>query len=311
MKPRSVESHRGAFSLVELLVAAGIGAAVITAAVLGFAAVSSASLRGGRVDVQLPSQAHSNLYGAAASYATVWPNPSYAEAAKARVLRDKLMEDASAATAVFVLGRNGIWTNSRIGSVTNFVAATDLRNFASPEGFRQFLVANNAPGASGFSTNQSGPLGTTNATVFVVGGLDSQNFAAGSTNRNTLNMVATYEIDFVPATAPVGTYVSVRRFNPDNGSVPTDYYHAFYPGEDNGAKGFRPLAAHFNRQAAGGVYSAAPNQPFTFLWWPDPLVSRLHGATVPSTGGVPWRSAYANMAGRTSLFTVVPTFPGQ
>jgi len=309
-KPKNSFSARG-FSLVELLVAAAIGAAVITAAVVAFAVVSGASTRGGRVDVQLPGQTHTQLYGSAASYVTVWPNPNYAEAAKARLLRDKLMEDASTATAVFALGRDAPWTNARVGAVTNLLASTDLRDFATPAGFRQLLATNNVPGAAIFSTNQTGPLTTTNATIFVVGSLESQNFAAGSTNRNSLNMVATYEVDFVPTTVPSGTYVSVRRYDPDNGSVPTDYYHVFYPGEDNGGNGFRPLAVHFARQAAGGAYAAAPNHPFTFIWWPDPLVSRLHGGAVPSAGGSPLRSAYSNMAGRTSLFTVVPTFPGQ
>lgn len=311
MRRRANSMLPGGFSLVELLVAAGIGAAVITAAVIAFAVVSGASTRGGRVDVQLPGQTHTHLYGSSAGYVTMWPNPNYAEAAKARLLRDKLMEDVSASTAVFALGRNGIWTNARIGAVTNFLASTDLRDFATPSGFRQFLVTNNVTGATAFGTNQTGPLTATNATIFVVGGLESQNFAAGTNNRNSLRMVATYEVDFVAASSPSGTYVSVRRYDPDNGSVPTDYYHAFYPGENNSANGFRPVAAHFGRQAAGGSYGAAPNQPFTFLWWPDPLVSRLHGGAVPTAGGTPLRSAYANMAGRTSLFTVVPTFPGQ
>ncbi len=305
MKSPNPESRRRAFSLVELLVAAALGAAVITAAVIGFAVVSGASTRGGRVDVQLPDNIHSNLYGATASYVSVWPNPSYAEGAKASLLRDKLMEDVSAGTAVFCLGRNALWTNARPGSVS-LTNTNDFRNSATPAAFRQFLVANNVPGASGFSTNQTGPLSTTNATVFVVGGLASQ--APGT---NTLRFVAIYEIDFVAATSPSGTYASVRRYDPDSPLVPTDYYHAFYPGEDNGPGGFRPLACHFGRSGAGGTYDVAPNHAFTFLWWPDPLLSKLGGAAVPAVGGLPLRSAFANMAGRTSLFTVLPVFPGQ
>ena len=305
MKSPSRDSRRRAFSLVELLVAAALGAAVITAAVIGFAAVSGASTRGGRVDVQLPGNTHSSLYGAAASYVSVWPNPSYAEGAKASLLRDKLIEDASAGTAVFCLGRNGLWTNARPGGVT-LTNANDFRNIATPSAFRQFLVANNVPGASGFSTNQVGPLSTTNATVFVVGGLATQD-----TGTNTLRFVAIYEIDFVAAASPAGTYASVRRYDPDSPLVPTDYYHAFYPGEDNGVGGFRPLACHFGRAGVGETYDVAPNQPFTFLWWPDPLLSKLGGAAVPAARNLPLRSAFANMAGRTSLFSVLPVFSGQ
>jgi type II secretory pathway pseudopilin PulG len=305
-KRNSPERILAGFSLVEMLVAAALGAAVITAAVIGFAVISDASTRGGRIDVQLPGGAHSAMYGTDASYATMWPNPSYAEAAKARLLRDKLLEDASAATAVFCLGRNGAGGVRPAQISITSSSWNDLRSCATPSALRQFLIDNGASGADVFAENQTGPLSTANATIFVLGGLTSQDFG-----NNTLRMVATYELDFVATTSPAGVYASVRRYDPDNSSVPTDYYHVFYPEESNGSTGFRPLAVHFGRAAAGGTYNIAPNHPFTFLWWPDPLVSRLGGATVPSPGGSPLRSAYANMAGRTSLFTVVPTFPGQ
>jgi len=292
--------------MVELLVAAAIGAAVITAAAIGFAVVSGASTKGGRIDVQLPSGMHSSMYGNAASYVTMWPNPSYVQAAKARLLRDKLVEDASAATAVFCLGRNGAGGSRPAQIPITSSSWQDLRSCATPENFRQLLVDNSIDGAGAFAPSQAGPLSTVNATIFVVGGLQSQD--AGN---NTLRMVATYEVDFVATSSPAGTYASVRRYDPDNASVPTDYYHVFYPGEDNGDGGFRPLGVFFGRQQAGGTYNIAPNHPFTFIWWPDPLVSQLSGGNVPTVGGSPIRSAYANMAGRTSLFTVLPTFPGQ
>lgn len=289
-----------------MLLAAALGAVVITAAVIGFASVSGVSTRGGRVDVALPGSTHVNLYGSAATYVTMWPNPSYTEAAKARSLRDKLMEDVSAATAVFCLGRSGEGGVRPAQISVTSSSWSDLRSCATPADFRQFLIDNGVSGASGFAENQSGPLGTANASLFVLGGLASQ--GAGS---NTLRMVATYEVDFVTTTSPAGIYATVRRYGPGSSTVPTDYYHAFYPGEDNGTGGFRPLAVFFGRQEAGGTYNVAPNYPFTFIWWPDPLVSKLGGSTVPAAGGSPLRSAYANMAGRTSLFTVLPAFPGQ
>jgi len=307
MKPRRSDFSSLGFTLAEVLIAAAIGAAVITAAAIGFAVVSGASLRGGRLDVQLPGNAYVNLYGNSASYVTVWPNPNYSEAAKARALRDKLTEDVSAAVAVFCLGRNGTWTNARPGSVS-FPGATDLRNFSTPSNFRQFLVTNNVPGASGFATNQNGVLTATNMTIYVVAGLAASDI---STNANSLRFVSTYEVDFVPATSPAGIYASVRRYDPDEGNVPTDFYHCFYPDEANGSDGFRPLGVYFGRESLGGVYDIAPNQPFNFMWWPDPLVSRLDGVAVPAVGGAPLRSAYSNMAGRTSLFSVLPSFPGQ
>ena len=306
MKAKNPDRGSPAFSLVEMLLAAALGAAVITVAVIGFAVVSGASTRGGRIDVALPGSTHADFYGSAASYVTMWPNPSYTEAAKARLLRDKLLEDASAATAVFCLGRSssGGVRPAQI-SITSS-SWGDLRSCATPGDFRRFLVDNGVSGAGAFAENQSGPLATTNATVFVVGGLQSQD-----ADDNTLRMIAIYEIDFVTTTSPAGTYASVRRYAPTSSLVPTDYYHTFYPGEDNSSGGFRPIAVFFGRQDAGGTYDIAPNHPFSFLWWPDPLISRLGGSSVPAAGGSPLRSAYANMAGRTSLFTVLPAFPGQ
>jgi prepilin-type N-terminal cleavage/methylation domain-containing protein len=307
MKPTVPNRRRDGFSLAELLVAAAIGAAVLTATAIGFAVISGASTRGGRVDVQLPDGTHARLYGGDAPYITVWPNPGYAEAAKARLLRDKLVADASSATAVFCLGRNqegGVRPSAIV-----FDAGLDFREIATPGGFRQFLIEHDAAESDVFAEDQSGRLETANATIFVVGGLETQDIEQGQ--ENSLRMVATYEVDFVPTTTPPGVYASVRRYDADDAAVPTDYYHAFYPDEDNGADGFRPLAVHFGRVGLGGPYNIAPNHPYTFVWWPDPLVSRLGGVDVPAEGGAPLRSAYANMAGRTSLFTVLPTFPGQ
>jgi hypothetical protein len=306
MKSRHAD-RRSAFSLAELLVAAAIGAAVITAVAIGLAVISGASTRGGRVDVQLPGGTHADFYGADAAYVTIWPNPNYSEAAKARLLRDKLMEDVSAATAVFVLGRQGA------GSVRPqripFDAGLDFREYATPETFRTFLIENGASDPDVFAEDQSGRLETPNATIFVMGGLTSQAMESGE--ENELEMVAIYELDFVATSNPPGIYTSVRRYHPANSQVPTDFYHAFYPDEANGADGFRPVAVHFGRQTSGGAYDIAPNHPFTFVWWPDPLVSQLGGVAIPVEGGLPLRSAYANMAGRTSLFSVLPYFPGQ
>lgn len=300
----------GAFSLAELLVAAAIGVVVISAVAIGLAVISGASTRGGRIDVQLPGATHAAFYGAEAGYITMWPNPNYAEAAKARLLRDKLMEDVSVATAVFVLGRSG-QGGVRPGKVVLQNAGLDFRDYATPDAFREFLIENDVAEAENFSEDQNGRLETPNATIFVVGGLTSQSMEMPDGEENELEMVAIYELDFVATSNPAGVYASVRRYHPANSEVPTDFYHSFYPNEDNGAGGFRPVAVHFGRQAAGGVYDIAPNHPFTFVWWPDPLVSKLGGAAVPAEGGLPLRSAYANMGGRTSLFSVLPHFPGQ
>jgi prepilin-type N-terminal cleavage/methylation domain-containing protein len=252
MKNPPIQRKSRGFTLVELLVAAAIGAALITAAVVGFGVISNISAESGSVNLELPSGAVSDLYGAGSGFITVGANPNYFQGIQARLLKDRLVKDAASGTAIFCLGRDFRGSPAiRPGSLA-VQQGTDFRAISSPDAF--------------------------------------------------------YEVDFVPTSEPSGgTLATVRRFSGTNRVVPTDYYHAYYPREDNGANGFRPLAAHFPRAAAGGGAFAAENYPFTFVWWPDPLVSRLEGAAVPSGSGVP--SSYANMAGRTGLFFVLPTFP--
>ena len=55
-------------------------------------------------------------------------------------------------------------------------------------------------------------------------------------------------------------------------------------------------------------FAVAVNQPFTFVWWPDPLLSSLGGSAVPPLSNNA-RANYSNMAGRTSFFFVLPAFP--
>lgn len=308
MKPKRNKTGNG-FTLVELLVAASLGAIAITAAVIGFIVISSNATRGGRVDVRLPEEVQNLFYGSADEYVTMWPNPNYAEAARARLLRERLLEDVQSACAVFCLGRNE--HNGVRLSTINFDAGTDMREVTTPAAFLQFLVDAGAVAENIFSAEQNGVLNTANASIFVVGGLATQENTAGATNA--LQVLATYEVDFVATTDPVGIYASVRRYSPESLNVPTDFYHAFYPGEDNGVDGFRPLSVFFGRTGSGQGYDIAPNHPFAMIWWPDPLISALGGSMVPSAvdpqAGP--RSAYSNMAGRTSLFTVLPIFPGQ
>jgi hypothetical protein len=177
----------------------------------------------------------------------------------------------------------------------------DFREVTSPGAFRDTFEGQ----LEAFPSGQEGALNwARNASIFVLGTLDNV-----LQSSNNLAVLAVYEVDFVSTSEPAGgTFASVRRFSGTNNAVPTDYYHAFYPGEGNGANGFRPIGAFFPRAAAGGgAFGAATNLPFSFVWWPDPLVSKLEGDSVPSASGVP--SSYANMAGRTGLFFVLPTFP--
>ena len=299
--PAPSKKRSSGFTLLELLIAAVIGAALITAAAVGFGVISNLTAETGSVNVVLPSGAVSDLYGADASFITVGATPNYFQGSQARLLKDRLVRDAAAATAVICLGRSVRGSPDLRPSKLTVAQGIDFRELTSPEAFRDAFDDQ----LSSFPSGQSEALRSTpNASIFVLGTLDN---VLESTNN--LGVLAVYEVDFVSISQPKsGTFASVRRFSGTNNSVPTDYYHAFYPGEANAANGFRPLAAFFPRAATGaGSFAIATNHPFTFVWWPDPLVSKLEYGAVPSDSGVP--SSYANMANRTGLFFVLPTFP--
>lgn len=298
MRPRS----NSGFTLAEILIAAAIGAGLIAAAIIGFATISQAPGRGGRVDVYLPPSVLLNFYGSGFtnSYVTLAFNPNYFQGVEARRIKDRFLADVSSSTAVFCLGRNQqVATNNRADRLW-FTNEIDFRTNATPQQFRNFLVActNDLNAAALFPAVQPAVLtNMTNLSVFLLGGL----VPTTQEGTNAMTVVATYEVDFVPATSPSGTYATVRRYSGTN-LAPTDFYHLFYPDQSNAPNGFRPLAAFFPRLTNG-----AANTPFYFVWWPDPLVQSLTNASAPGTG-IP--GAYTNMAGRTSLFFAVPAFPG-
>jgi hypothetical protein len=297
-------SPESGLTFVELLVAMAVGAAVLAAAVIGFTTIANNPMRIGALDIEIDANLHSTLYGASASTVTVGQNPNYFQAAQAQRMKELLLADTAGSSAVFVLGRNAR-NDVRLDSI-GVAAGFDFRAVSSPTDFRDFLVT--ATSTSVYDPAQTGALTTTNATIFCLGGLQSV-----SQEENLLFINAFYEIDFVATTAPAGTYVTVRRFAGDSG-VPTDYYHLFYQDDANTTLPFRPLAAFFGRSASPSgpaLFNIAPNHPFTFVWWPDPLIGFLsgQGGATATSGTV--RAQYANMARRTSLFFVLPAFPGQ
>jgi prepilin-type N-terminal cleavage/methylation domain-containing protein len=303
MKPPLLCRLPSGFTLVEILIAAVIGAAVITAGVVGFGIIANLSSETGTTNVGLSGSAVSDLYGSTSSFVSLGPAPNYFQAVQARLLKDRLVKDASAGTAVFCLGRNFRGSpSSRPLALAVGEDTPDFRTITTPTDFRNAFEEQ----LGDFPSDQNGALSwATNASIFVLGTL-----TYNRTVDNSLKVIAVYEVDFLPTSQPAGgTFASVRRFSDTNNIVPTDYYHAYYPGEANTGNGFRPLSVFFPRAAAGGgAFAVATNHPFSFVWWPDPLNSRLEGAAVPSsTDGVP--GSYANMGGRTGLFFVLPTFP--
>lgn len=299
-----------AFSLVEMLLAAAIGAAVIVVAVVAFGTIANLPMSTGTVNVKLPAGVTANMYGTNAPYITIGNNPNYFQSAQARRMKDRLMADVSAASAVFCLGRDVQTTPALRTFELDVPSTADFRQFATPATFRTFLTEADSGLADVFPTSQNGALlERTNASIYLVGTL--KNILQ---YNNTLTILAIYEMDFIPTQEPAGgTVASVRRYSGTNSAVPTDYYHVYYPEEDNGTGGFRPLAAFFARKPgdpdSNDPFRVAVNQPFTFIWWPDPLVSKLTGAAVPAPSTDSARANYSNMADRTSLFFVLPAFP--
>lgn len=304
MKTTNSNSPESGLTFVELLVAMAIGAAVLAAAVIGFSTIVNNPMRIGTIDVSIDANLHTTLYGASADTITIGQNPNYYQSGQAQRMKELLLADVAGSSAVFALGRNAR-NDVRLDAI-DVAAGFDFRGVASPTDFRNFLVL--ATATSVYSPEQTGALTTTNATIFCLGGLQSV-----SVEENILYVNSFYEIDFVATSEPVGTYVTVRRFSGDSG-VPTDYYHLFYSDDQNTTQPFRPLAAFFGRAGTPfgpALFNIAPNHPFTFVWWPDPLVGFLSGQGGDSAIAGTVRAEYANMARRTSLFFVLPTFPGQ
>lgn len=298
---------RAGMTFVEVLVASAIAAAVIVVAVIGFGTIASLPQKAGRIDVSLPGGVHAALYGEESTYITVSPNPSYYEGVQAAEMRARLHEDVAAASAVFCLGRNG--SGGVRPSSLPVPAGTDFRTNSSPQAFRNFLVASVPNAGTIFPSGQRGVLNHTNATLFVLSGLENT-----TTGTNSLFVISTYEMDVLEVTDPPGLFVTVRRFS--TAARPTHYFHLFYPEGTATASDFTPWATFFERSAlpAEGnstvdLYKVAPNHPFTFLWWPDPLVE-APGRLPSSTAGTgTTREGYIDAAGRTSLFFVLPAFP--
>ena len=148
MNPHEIKPISG-FTLVELLVAAAIGAALIAAAVVGFGVVTNLPLRQGTVNVALPADVLGNFYGTNFASLTLGPNPNYFQAAQARRMKDRLLSDVSAASAVFCLGRNVSGSPSLRPDGISVPENTDFRSHSTPSTFRDFLAsANGALGAA-------------------------------------------------------------------------------------------------------------------------------------------------------------------
>lgn len=305
MNPRPIYRHHAGFSLIELLVATALAAAIITTAVMIYQslAASDALRQGwGTVTVGAPL---ASFYGGTATTIDASFAPSYGCAAQAEIVRQQFIDDLQHASAVFCLGRNGV--NAIHPSSIPVSATFRGDSLDTPEKFRQFLATAIPASASTF-TAYSGASTATNASIFILVPSATPNAAATPPVLPTLSVLAVYDIDLTPTTSPAGTYASVIRHV---GGTLTDYYDVFYSASA-GTFAFNPLVVCFGRADANSAdpfRQQAAERPFYFVWWPDPAAHTLEAFSNPDSGATAPRSAYAAMGGRTAFFFVVPMFP--
>ena len=299
---RKLRLVRG-FSFVELLMAIAIAATVITVAVLAYSTMARSNTRLRSIgEVELPAGTLSGLYDFNTNKVTTYFAPNYGRAALAEALRDRLYEDVGRANAVYCLVRsdaNRLTTSSR--PTTNFTISTnyDARRLDTPNAFRSILPT----AAANKFTTYSGVPGTNtlrNLSIFIL---------TPSDGPERLGLRSIYELDFVNAVSPAGTYASVRRY--ERGAC-TDYYDVFYPSSTL-TVAFHPVVAYFERATGSGpsLYRQAAHRPFYFVWWPDPTSPTLEEAVegLPAVSGSDVRFEYRGMTGRTPFFMVLPAFP--
>jgi hypothetical protein len=309
------------FSAAEMLVAS-----VIAAMVLGAAAVAYVTLARGQrqyattATVRLPSNAKSNFYAQSGNDITTFVAPNFGSLSRAEALRERFIADTSQAVAVFCLARaNNVLNTIRPVNIPSPVfgeAALD-----TPEAFRAHLAAK-VTGASSIFTTYRNTNSTANFSIFVLG---------YSQVPATIPVLAVYDLDVVACTDPndtsftIGSYATLRRYVNTSGTAAlTMYYDVIYRSTDTTNDSFYPTVVAFERASRMAVsegtaidrFKVAVEEPFYFIFWPDPTYSSLAlppGNTLaslnPNIATSDPRKAYNHMGGRTAFWFTIPVFP--
>lgn len=289
-----------AFSLIEILVAISLSAALFSAAAMVYQAISfNANPLSTLCPVTFPEGVLSNLYGLDQTTINVYSAPNLARCAAATQVAELLTDDAASASAVYVLGRNGL--NAYRPQTIPYPAGSVKLD--SPDRFLAHIVAQ-APS----DTTQFVSYDTVNDqeshTIFLI---------QPSTSATELNVLSIFELDVIPIQG-TGNYVSVRRYVA--GEL-TAYYDILYPASSGVP--FHPTAVHFFRRGLAGnlssdsaKFAVAEEMPFYFVWWPDPAARNLESPSDPPTPSASPGSAvydYYRMGGRTQYQFTIPAFP--
>jgi hypothetical protein len=331
---RSVPASRGGFSTLELLVVLALGAVVLSGVM-----VTYGTLMAGRtninetVEVVMPAARAANFFGPGApGVRTIPVAPNYGALARAEKLREEFNRDALGAASIFCLYRRpSVVSNTLRFNWFPYNAMTDGQ-IDSPRAFYDFLVRKypvaatvfEAPANPGAAAPPS-KVPDAHATIFMT------SFTA---EPDKVAILATYEVDVIryEGLRPWGFYASVRKYSFNAANV-TALESAFVSGFEVffqpsmrvvtsptqfSTEGFNPLFIMFDRAVRRSVvedsvlgrdrFKVAGEQPFYFIWWPDPAMTDL--ASMPLSGQPrEARRAYNHMGGRTSFMFTVPIFP--
>ncbi|MEZ0276406.1 MAG: prepilin-type N-terminal cleavage/methylation domain-containing protein [Roseimicrobium sp.] len=319
---------RAGFTAAEMVVAVAIAGVVVGSAALAYGTLTRNQRQFTSVaTIRLPSSSmRPNFYPgqSSSSSITTFVAPNFGSLARAEVVREKFMADVTQSIAVFCLYRNNNVLNT-IRPLT-IPSPTDGSKLDTPEAFRLYLHAK-VTGASTVFTQSYRNTGTTpNFSIFILG---------YSANATTIPVLAVYDLDMVQATDPnatstvIGTYASLRRYV---GTSLTAYYDVFYrkPVTEGPFtaldESFVPPVVAFERRSRLAVaedslgvdrFKKAAEQPFYFIFWPDPSEDSLaipvnakpSGVLNGSYSTTDPRRAYNHMGGRTSFMFTVPMFP--
>lgn len=310
----------GGFTLVEVVFVAAMSVAVFGAAALSFRAISVQQTRATNYGkVEIGDDNLENFYGSTTAQG-YWYAPNYGRGIRAEELRELFYLDVETASAVFALprvGRSGA-TPIRPAMLNWIPTFSSGLQVDTPARFLEILSHNlNYPDAASVFSTYTGlpPAAAKNASVFVV-----QPNPTGDAFRYQLTIRSVWEIDYIEVGGK-GTYASVRRYvGPTAGgsaATLTHYYDIFYkdqfmPGDDLNF----PAVVSFEKAARGtSAYHRAANQPFYFMWWPDPAsrtfahsgtTTKLNGTAVAAGDAA---KGYELHYGQSSLFFTFPMFP--
>ena len=319
------------------MLVAAVGAVVFTSGAIAFRVVAKNQRTVGAFqEVTLPAGVGNNFYpGSGLTVVDSYTAPNFGRCSQADVMRTMFLEEVSKCVAVFVLPRGGN-TNTIRGRTLNLYGRLP-QSLDTPAAFLTYLLANpdTSTAAQVFTTYRGAPPDTATTTTTGVD-LDTGDPVTVTTTNSVTNasifllqpsgsntqlwIRAVYEIDYVnlPVNASVSTapdvpcvFASVRRYVAD---TLTHYYDVVYREASVSDAGIP--AVHFERadravyvESAVDKYKKAANQPFYVVWWPDPGVNRLKGATVTTYASTTPQAAFAKHEGQTSYFFVVPQFP--